>query len=399
MRDFHLPDVPRSGLALWAAVLLALPGCSFQAGGLGPANNLYPGPTPRTSAIFCDIEKVLGRRCATAADLATGIRLSEAAVALNTGRTSTIGLDESPEARARCAGQPEAVLFEGPFPEGFPVCVNCGSVVGTAAYPDVDAACQAQCFDFYGTTAADGTLVPDYPPSPVVREFCEARARAAVNQPGNACFAGACSEPGTLLPDFLDPRRTPEPVIWQDLVGVAVGGSGADLIRTAPDSPAGFDAGAASVQQILRGDAFVEFSASRNDQGHVIGFTELPDPCPAPCTDTDPTLASIDVGLALSTGGRVGIVENGTSIPGPDLDGTFGPYTPGERFRVRLRDNSDGTAVVSFSRLVGPCTPGMLCNEAVFFTRPARVSYPLRVDASLRQVTATLTDVRLVHIQ
>jgi hypothetical protein len=329
-----------------------------------------------------------------------GIRLAEAALALNTGMNSNIGLDESPEARARCDGQPEAVIFEAPFPDGLPVCVNCSTVFTPSGPADADAACQLRCQDFYGDTLADHSLLPAVPPTDDVRTFC-AHARAATNQPQNSCFAGACSLFGTPLPEFppIDPRRTPEAVSWTDFIGTAAAGaSSSDLTRTTA-ATATFDAGAASTQLITRGDAYVEFGGSQADQGHAIGLTEIPAACPPPCTDTDGTLAGIDFAMVLSTGGRVGIVENGTNIPGPDIDGTFGPYAAGERFRVRLRDNSDGTASVSFSRLVGICTPGNPCLETVLFTRPAAVQYPLRIDASLRQEGTTLLDVRVMRIQ
>ena len=64
---------------------------------------------PHTTLVFCDIEKPLERHCATAIEKATGVRLNAAAVALVAGQSGgNIGLDESPEARARCGGEPEA---------------------------------------------------------------------------------------------------------------------------------------------------------------------------------------------------------------------------------------------------------------------------------------------------
>jgi hypothetical protein len=41
----------------------------------------------------------------------------------------------------------------------------------------------------------------------------------------------------------------------------------------------------------------------------------------------------------------------------------------------------------------------MPCPETVFFTDGTLAPYHLRVDASFREVNATLTDVRLVRIQ
>src|SRR5712691_1146953 len=85
----------------WPLVLLALPNCSFEVGGLGPLPHLSTGPLPHANAVMCDIEKFEGRHCASAEELATGIRLNEAALALTSGQTSAIGIDDSPAARGR----------------------------------------------------------------------------------------------------------------------------------------------------------------------------------------------------------------------------------------------------------------------------------------------------------
>src|SRR5688572_28787363 len=125
MRDSLEAGVRRlaSGWCFWALVLLILPNCSFDPSGLGPALNLDKGPLPHTSAIMCDIEKFQGptRRCATPTDLAMRIPLANAAEALATGEASAIGLDFSPEAQAACGtGIPQAIDFQGSFPDGFP---------------------------------------------------------------------------------------------------------------------------------------------------------------------------------------------------------------------------------------------------------------------------------------
>ena len=91
--------------------------------------------------------------------------------------------------------------------------------------------------------------------------------------------------------------------------------------------------------------------------------------------------------------------EANTKITGPGVNGSFGAYSVGERFRVTVTDHADGTAAITYSRIVGPCVPGMPCSETVFHgsaRNPA--TYPFRVDASLRDEGATLTDVRIVRI-
>jgi hypothetical protein len=384
----------------WAAVLLALPNCtSFGSSGSADPHNLYAGPTPRADAIFCDIERPLGRHCASDTERVLGIRLSEAALALNTGRTSSIGLDYSADAVSRCSGGPEAVEFQGSFPEGLPVCVNCGAVVGTSRYPDVNAACVARCEDFVGPTTSDGTIIPENPPNPSVVSFCTAHAKASTNFLLDGCFLNACSQAGTLRPDFVDPRRAPEPVFWTDFIGAASGGTdGNDLTKTA--ATAAYDAGAVSSQWISRGDGYVEFSVGVTNQRQVVGLSAIPAGCAAPCPDTDPSFADIGFGIGLGLDARYYVVENGVTIAGPDVGLSFGTYSATERFRVSLKDNENGSATVTYSRLIGSCTPGTACNEAVFYRHTgATATYPLRVDASLFEQTATLSNVRLVRIK
>ncbi len=389
----------------WAGVLLVLPNCGLNSTGTGPPltnpPNLNAGSAPRSDAIFCDIEKPLGRHCATAMEKTIGISLSDAAVALNEGRTSSIALDYSAASLANCGGEPEAVEFQGTFPEGLPVCVNCGEVItGVESYPDVNAACRARCYDFFGTTSSDGTLIPDNPPSPTNKAFCDAQAKASTNFPLDNCFAGVCGDGGTLIPGFFDPRRKPEPVIWADLIGTAAGGAeGNDLTRTAAFTGA-WDAAGVSSQWIGRGNGFVEFAAGETDKAHLLGFSEIPAACPAPCPDADPSLENNAFAIALDAGGAYYVYEHGIKVPGPDVNGSFGVYTAGERFRVSLTDNDDGSATVTYSRLVGTCTPGTVCNEVVFNTHVGTpATYPIRVDVSLYDTGATVTDVRLVRIK
>ena len=125
------PSVCAAALAL---AFLAFPGCTgFDAG----AVNLTRGHPPHSSAIFCDIEdKSVPRHCATPEEVAIGVPIAGAAVALVRLQSSNIGLDYSPEAMAGfgCAvspPQPVAVTFLGRFPDGLPVCLNCGEVIGT----------------------------------------------------------------------------------------------------------------------------------------------------------------------------------------------------------------------------------------------------------------------------
>jgi hypothetical protein len=386
----------------WAGVLLVLPNCGLNSTGLGgpPPPNLNAGSEPRSDAIFCDIEKPSGRHCATDMEKTIGISLSDAAVALNEGRTSSIGLDYSEAALANCGGEPEAVEYQGMFPEGLPVCVNCGEVItGVESYGDVTTACRAKCYDFFGQIdAGDGTLIPDNPPSVTNKAFCDAQAKASTNFPLDGCFAGACSSAGTWNPGFFDPRRTPEAVFWTDFIGAASGGTdGNDLTKTA--ATAAYDAGAVSSQWIKSGNAYVEFSVTTTNQRQVIGLSSIPAACADPCPDMDANYTDIGYSVGLGLDARYYVVENGVTIAGPDVGLSFGTYSADERFRVSLKDNHDGTATVTYSRVEGICKAGNTCNVVDFYTASAPATYPFRVDASLYEQSATLSDVRLVYIK
>jgi hypothetical protein len=339
------------------------------------------GSQPWTGKIFCAIEQHGGRHCANADDLATGVRLASAAEALVDGRTSMVGLDDSPAALARCNGTPEAVLFEGAFPEGTEVCLNCSVIT-----PPVDAnvMCRMECEN-----------KPEASADPNVKAECATRAHVAVNVDPAACFADACSADGAPLENFVDPRRSLEPVIWQDLIGVTTSGGGNTLTRTAAFTGS-FDAGAASSQLITGGDAFVEFTAAETTTARLAGLSEGTLP------DTTPTIA-ITFAIDLFKDGCVYIFENGNKVLGPDLTcsagGGWGAYAAGDRFRIHVRDNQDGTAAISYARLTTPCTDGMPCPETTITTSFGTAHYPLHVDSSFRELNGTLGNVRLVRIR
>ena len=129
---------PHVGWLFWPLALLILPNCSFNR---TAGNN----PLPHTTLVFCDIERPLERHCATPAEIATAagikhLRLNEAAVALVAGQSGgDYGIDDSPAARARCGGGPEAVYFRGPFPVGNPMCVTSSNAFGPpTASPPMD---------------------------------------------------------------------------------------------------------------------------------------------------------------------------------------------------------------------------------------------------------------------
>ena len=398
MRDILKAGVRRFASGwYWALALLVLPNCMLERGGLCCAPpHLTSGDSPHSSAIMCDIEKYQGatRRCATPADLAMGIPLAQAAEALATGQTSAVGLDFSSAAQAACgAGNPQAIDFRGPFPEGTAVCINCGVI--PTPHADATAVCVAKCQDLVDYGGAP------YPPDRLA--FCTANAHPSTNFPASGCFDNACSTGGTLDPAFVDPRRAPEPVIWTDLIGtMAVGNT---LSRSAPTGAGGeLNAGAVSTQWIAHGDAYVEFEAG-NSPGftRIAGLSQVSGACPFPCTDSDPGILNLPFAISLNFAGKVYIVENGVVPSDPahtEPDGSWGSYAVGERFRVNLKDNNDGTAAVTYTRVAGTCVPGNPCVETPIYTHvgPAAV-YPLRVDTSFREQNGSLANVNIVRIK
>jgi hypothetical protein len=366
--------------SFWAAVLLILPNCGFSSSA-SPNPNLDPGTAPHSGAVFCDFE--VTRRCATPEDLIMGTRMASAAVALVAGQgNSTIGLLDSPAALADCGGSPAAIVFKDKFPRGTSVCVNCGEVI-PALHANAAAVCQARCHDTVGSTSTDGTFFPQNPPSAETVAFCNNFVHVSTNVPLNGCFGSVCTTAGMLLEDFADPRRIPEGVDWVNLNGVSA--SGGTLTRTAPTT--GFsDAGASSSQLIARGDGYLEFTATETTTARTAALSSGPPPATL-------TFNDMDFGLLLLDTGEILALENGLSV------GNFGLYVAGDKFRLKVRDNFDGTGSVSYARIIGPCVDGSPCNEAVFHTSANPITYPVRVDAMFREQGGTITDARIVRIR
>ena len=413
MRDFSRRMVKRLSIGwFWALVVLVLPNCSFE-----PRPG---GPPPTFTAVFCDIEKPLpeGRHCASDDEKAHGIRLAERAIALNRGDTGVIGLDDSPAALARCGGQPEAVFFQGPVPEGQATCVD------SSAVTSVSAACEVPCQQYFGVVQPDGSLVPDNPPTPETIAFCQQRAHLSVNVPQNPLgFSDGCTSGGKLVDSFVDPRRPSEAleldpsgqfgigvVTTTDAQGLTHTSVSRSAITSPPANNPPFDAGAASSQRFNSGDGFVEFSAAEVGKTHVVGLSEMFIPALGctfhACDDTDPSLADITFAISLNldrdstdpSKGRVYVIENGLLVTGPKFNGSFDTYAPDERFRVSIQDNSDGTGTVTYSKITGFCISGNACPETVFYQSQVVGHYPLRVDMSFREQGATINDIRLVRI-
>jgi hypothetical protein len=389
-----------AGLGL--AAMLAFSGCSFRPGGICTtcSNNFDPGPTPQSHVVFCDIEQPgtgfdnTSRVCADQFNQTPIIPLTNAALALNTGATSQFALDKSSAAVGRCGSNGEVVQFQGQFPQGSPVCLNCGAQI-PAVFADANAVCVARCEDI-------SVPEPSNPPSSDVATFCTNHAHVSTNVPVGGCpmgFDNACSDAGALLTTFSDPRIFPEPVIWTQLTHVATSGTDNNtLTQTVPSVPLGqYQAQAVSQQQLNFGDAYIEFSSGETNLAKLIGFSAISQTCNQ-CTDSDPSPADITFSVNLADDGNMYVLHGTTLVPGGGVNGSFTPYAPGDRFRITVTDQNDGTFIVVYSKLALPCTPGSPCNLSALLTDTVHGTYPIRIDTSLRDLGASLTDVRLVWI-
>lgn len=391
MRDF-LESCGRRFSAgwFWPLVLLALPNCGLNSAGLQSSYPFNPGSGPLTGAVMCDIPKVTGEGgdCADASEAGSGMSRARAAVALASGEQNTLALDFSEGATTACGGFPRKTEFFGTFPDGYAVCLNCPQMI-PAAYADSNAVCVAKCkelIDLDGPDPAEGVVA-----------YCQANAHVSTNFNKNICFDNACTDGGTSLPGFFDPRRNAEPVSWTDTIGTSPTGN--SLKRTAPTTGAGtidFNAGAASKQVITTGDAWVEFEASGTNLSHVLGVRQG---CtdPTACPDGDPSLDDIGFAISLNNDGQVYVIE---SAGGLNVQGPFGTYAAGERFRIHIVDNNDKTATVSYWRVTGPCSAGTICTETQFASQIApSPQYPLQIDASFREENAIVANVTVMRIQ
>lgn len=406
MRDYRKSTVKRSSLGwLLPLAFLALPDCSFD-GRPQPDPNLDRGDAPHRAVLFCDIEQRQAhpRRCATDVDLALGTRLESAALSLTRDTNQYVALDYRPQAAAEsglsCSpGTPVAITFYDPFPRGTPLCLNASQVLGPGhTYADANAACLAACLDKFGSYD-NGTFLPDNPPTWGNVIYCSQYARASTNvgQPWvNFAFLGACTEAGAVRADFVDPRRVPEAVHWRDKIGTKTSGSASNtLYRTAAETGE-FDAGAASVQSITQGDAYVEFTATETATARALGLSVGAASSATP--DADPTIAGIGYAVRLGLLGNIDIQEGGVDVPPPGPGG-FGQYSAGDHIRIALKDNLDGTASISYYWIPAACSSSPSCTGTLLRSGAGPAPYPFRADASIRTQNATLGDIEMVRIK
>jgi hypothetical protein len=148
---------------------------------------------------------------------------------------------------------------------------------------------------------------------------------------------------------------------WTDLTGVTVNNSNGLTKNT--DTTPGWNAGAYSVQT-LSGDGYVEFSTDENNTGKVCGLS---------ADVTGQNFTGIDYAISLGAANQARIYENGVQ------KGVFsGSYVPGQRYRVSI----EGGVVKYYKDGV-----------AHAYTGTIPLSHSLRVDTSLYNPGATITDV------
>jgi hypothetical protein len=76
----------------------------------------------------------------------------------------------------------------------------------------------------------------------------------------------------------------------------------------------------------------------------------------------------------------------------------FGAYVAGSRFRIRLTEQPSGGALVTYEQILGACNPDTTCPAMPLRSPSGPVAYPFRIDTSLKEMGATLTDVRVVYL-
>jgi hypothetical protein len=319
---------------------LALPACTFPASD----GQFGLGDPPRTSAVFCDIEA--DRHCSSADERLIGIDLARANEdGFWAGKSSRVGLDYSPQALAACGGQPQAVLYQDAFPNGTPVCVNPDHPGSLATAHQI---CKEFCFD-QGWIDTQGNAYGC--------NFIAWHSRGA-----EAPFAGACTDAGTLRPDFQDPRRVrpSNSVTWTAVVGVSVAGS--DLTKIAA---AGWgNAGAVSTRQLAAGDGAVLVTASETNTLRIFGLGN---------GNTNASFEDVEFGLVLTQAGTLLVCE-----PGNNCARVAGPYQTNDELEVGVVNGK-----VHYRR-----------NGALLYESAITPSFPLLLDAALNFTGATLKNAR-----
>ncbi len=154
----------------------------------------------------------------------------------------------------------------------------------------------------------------------------------------------------------LDPTL-PVPVAWTSAAGVSVTAN--SLTKTAPNGWG--NAGAISSQQLAAGEGYVEFTATETNTYRMLGLSN---------GSTGFSYQEIDFAIELVGNGQIAVFENGIQRA------AGGPYASGDKLRIAVV----GTQV-QYSK-----------NGIVFRVSSQAVNYPLLVDTSLYNASASLAD-------
>jgi hypothetical protein len=181
----------------------------------------------------------------------------------------------------------------------------------------------------------------------------------ALTSPVNAAIAGFAELPGFIVDNDETLTRSAELVGWATYAGV----------NSWPGTVEKYDvdswnAGAASVKSLLRGDGSVEFTANSTSHYLEIGLSH---------GNAGTAFEEIDFGIELLPGGRMIVVENGT-VHGPSR-----PYAVNDRLTVAVENGK-----VVYKR-----------NAVTFYTSTVAAVYPLLIDVSVFSSGAVVGDVIL----
>lgn len=150
------------------------------------------------------------------------------------------------------------------------------------------------------------------------------------------------------------------PVTWTDLVNATVNGT--SLTKTGGITTD--DAGAASTQQILTGDGYVEWTNPAVNKIYWVGLTTAPNP--------GFNFSGIDFGIGISMA-QVNTVESGATTPGVSTT------VAGDVFRVSVDSN-----VITYWQ-----------NGNLLATSGGTPTFPLLVDCSLMSLGAVVEDAEI----
>ena len=157
---------------------------------------------------------------------------------------------------------------------------------------------------------------------------------------------------------------TRQNVVWQNVVGCTATGN--SLTKTAATTWG--NAGASSVQKILSGNGYLEFTALETNNERMVGLSN---------TDADQTYISINYAIHLNTGRAFYVYESGTQR------GYFGDFNTNDVFRVAVENQT-----VKYYR-----------NGVVFYTSAVRPAYPLMADSALMGQGSTVSNAVMSGIE